>query len=284
MTNEQIGTLIEAFANYYWSISAKYVVNKIMAWHPEITEKQMKGVLKKADGSFWHHFCLIKDGLEEPEIVVEHLVTVEPDDLDCFVDARIEGPYCDCDEETLLLMKEGIYQLDIPEVNAMKDFAKNELQLDEEWTIQLLDDCGLNQPYALFKGTSWVIEALQMERFGKIQFKTIDQVERFRDLGNQLYQALPNPVLKGWKPSDLENAPVPCDDIPEKAEDIPDGRKIMDSIFQKYGGREKVQQFFDDPLDDMKKEKKIKRNDPCPCGSGKKYKKCCGANDHPARE
>lgn len=26
------------------------------------------------------------------------------------------------------------------------------------------------------------------------------------------------------------------------------------------------------------KEKKIGRNDPCPCGSGKKYKKCCGRN------
>ena len=23
-------------------------------------------------------------------------------------------------------------------------------------------------------------------------------------------------------------------------------------------------------------EKKVGRNDPCPCGSGKKYKKCCG--------
>jgi SWIM/SEC-C metal-binding protein len=23
---------------------------------------------------------------------------------------------------------------------------------------------------------------------------------------------------------------------------------------------------------------KIARNDPCPCGSGKKYKKCCGAS------
>jgi len=22
---------------------------------------------------------------------------------------------------------------------------------------------------------------------------------------------------------------------------------------------------------------KVNRNDPCPCGSGKKYKKCCGA-------
>ncbi len=28
----------------------------------------------------------------------------------------------------------------------------------------------------------------------------------------------------------------------------------------------------------VNKEKKIGRNDPCPCGSGKKYKKCCGAN------
>ncbi len=26
------------------------------------------------------------------------------------------------------------------------------------------------------------------------------------------------------------------------------------------------------------KDKKISRNDPCPCGSGKKYKKCCGVN------
>jgi len=28
----------------------------------------------------------------------------------------------------------------------------------------------------------------------------------------------------------------------------------------------------------VKKGEKVGRNDPCPCGSGKKYKKCCGAN------
>ncbi len=28
----------------------------------------------------------------------------------------------------------------------------------------------------------------------------------------------------------------------------------------------------------VNKDKKVGRNDPCPCGSGKKYKKCCGAN------
>lgn len=29
----------------------------------------------------------------------------------------------------------------------------------------------------------------------------------------------------------------------------------------------------------VRNDHKIGRNDPCPCGSGKKYKKCCGANE-----
>lgn len=32
------------------------------------------------------------------------------------------------------------------------------------------------------------------------------------------------------------------------------------------------------PAKTFKSDKKVGRNDPCPCGSGKKYKKCCGAN------
>ena len=32
----------------------------------------------------------------------------------------------------------------------------------------------------------------------------------------------------------------------------------------------------------VRKTEKVGRNDPCPCGSGKKYKKCCGANDSSA--
>ena len=30
----------------------------------------------------------------------------------------------------------------------------------------------------------------------------------------------------------------------------------------------------------VRKAEKIGRNDLCPCGSGKKYKKCCGANQN----
>ena len=31
------------------------------------------------------------------------------------------------------------------------------------------------------------------------------------------------------------------------------------------------------PVQQIVRGEKIGRNDPCPCGSGKKYKKCCGA-------
>jgi preprotein translocase subunit SecA len=28
----------------------------------------------------------------------------------------------------------------------------------------------------------------------------------------------------------------------------------------------------------VRRGKKVGRNEPCPCGSGKKFKKCCGVN------
>ncbi|HAH44109.1 MAG TPA: hypothetical protein DCM07_04505, partial [Planctomycetaceae bacterium] len=31
-----------------------------------------------------------------------------------------------------------------------------------------------------------------------------------------------------------------------------------------------------DPI--VNQQPKVGRNDPCPCGSGKKFKKCCGKN------
>lgn len=53
---------------------------------------------------------------------------------------------------------------------------------------------------------------------------------------------------------------------PEKME-----RKRVATNLQAIGGDEPVKQK---PF--VRKTKKIGRNDPCPCGSGKKYKNCCG--------
>lgn len=48
---------------------------------------------------------------------------------------------------------------------------------------------------------------------------------------------------------------------------------LVDDDFH-FGGQQEVGQV-------IRGGPKIGRNDPCPCGSGKKFKKCCGANDAP---
>lgn len=49
------------------------------------------------------------------------------------------------------------------------------------------------------------------------------------------------------------------------------------NIVEQPEEREMVENLYADaPQEPMKAEDRIGRNDPCPCGSGKKYKKCCG--------
>ena len=275
MTNEQLGYLLEAFANFYWSVPISFVIDKVLTWHPEVTDRQFKMVLKRCNEHlFWHHCWLETDGFEEPELVVEHLIAVDPKDLDRLIAARIDAPYCECDEDTLLRFKKDF--LNIPEKDAIIEFGKADLGLDDKMSKQLVKDCVFYQPTALCNGKSWVKTVLLQERFGKIHFRTVEQVKRFRDLGNNFYQAFPNPVLRGWRPMDLENAPALPDDIPEKDEEIPDDHKKMDGIFDSFGGDEKIKEQIMETLLAEIPTKKPGPNAPCPCGSGRKYKKCCG--------
>jgi SWIM/SEC-C metal-binding protein len=64
--------------------------------------------------------------------------------------------------------------------------------------------------------------------------------------------------------------------------------KELESVFEKNGWKYTIELEPDKPEDinDLEMllnppkttiaEKKVGRNEPCPCGSGKKYKKCCG--------
>ena len=64
--------------------------------------------------------------------------------------------------------------------------------------------------------------------------------------------------------------------------------KEVAEIFEKNDWKYKIELEKDKPEDisdlelllnwpePKESEKKVGRNDPCPCGSGKKYKKCCG--------
>jgi len=51
-------------------------------------------------------------------------------------------------------------------------------------------------------------------------------------------------------------------------------RSLINTLFD--SGREETDRYYNTPQEPFIAEKKINRNEPCPCGSGKKYKKCCG--------
>ncbi|MBN1334288.1 MAG: preprotein translocase subunit SecA [Synergistales bacterium] len=67
---------------------------------------------------------------------------------------------------------------------------------------------------------------------------------------------------------------------PEQREPLPSGMALKKEFHPSLpgltsGNSEKADQL---PAQQVRKGKKIGRNDPCPCGSGKKYKHCCGRN------
>ena len=53
-----------------------------------------------------------------------------------------------------------------------------------------------------------------------------------------------------------------------RVERAPERRQVAQPVEAKVAG--------DGPRQPQKSDKKVGRNDPCPCGSGKKYKHCCG--------
>jgi SWIM/SEC-C metal-binding protein len=59
---------------------------------------------------------------------------------------------------------------------------------------------------------------------------------------------------------------------PDQPEDISDVEYLLDP--EAFGSEPRRGRSGQMPV--VKSEPDIGRNDPCPCGSGKKYKKCCG--------
>ncbi len=98
---------------------------------------------------------------------------------------------------------------------------------------------------ALDRGKERVLQELRRDRHNHYVHDVIREMEWW-------YCFQPEPPQPGWKPAprlpESPRAPV----LP--AQPAVQGRQLP-----------------------IRAEKKVGRNDPCPCGSGKKYKKCCGA-------
>jgi preprotein translocase subunit SecA len=127
----------------------------------------------------------------------------------------------------------------------------------------------------------WVQHLTAMENLrqgiGLHAFGQRDPLTMYKSEGHRMFQGLlsriENDIVRTIFHVQLR--PVqPAPQAAEKAEN-PDFRdeEVQESPMAKVGGGRRRAAATLDP-----KFRKVGRNDPCPCGSGKKYKKCHGAN------
>ncbi len=132
----------------------------------------------------------------------------------------------------------------------LEHFFRSELQMnfDEShyWCVEAF--CNFSAGGLL----SHFIQALSSEG---IEFSSEQQVKKFADIVMRVNNNTRMFAMRGHTPLEMGNM----------ASAAPSKIPVM-KFSQGLGGPMEV------------KEKKVYPNEPCPCGSGKKYKKCCGKN------
>jgi preprotein translocase subunit SecA len=138
-----------------------------------------------------------------------------------------------------------------------KLFGKEDLEQLERFVIlQIID----NQWVAHLQDMEHMKEGIGLRGYGQL-----DPLKEYQKEGFALFEELMDRIRE-----ETLNTLFRIQLVRQRPEEIP--RKKKKSLQLSHGGDESQ------PVTIRRKEKKIGRNAPCPCGSGKKYKKCCGAN------
>lgn len=136
------------------------------------------------------------------------------------------------------------YIEDTNEYRELKRFVKLNLKLDKETAEDLSEEIYFNIEYGCKPSEVFDI----VDGYGII-FDTQEQGMKFMDIVIRLMNNTRMPYNKGNTPNELSAIRRPV------LEDLPPVPMFRQPVI---------------------KQQKIGRNEPCPCGSGKKYKKCCG--------
>ena len=140
----------------------------------------------------------------------------------------------------------------------LSSFLRNELHLEEEKIEELL--------YIVYKEFSMdgMLSDI-MEEFNKrdIIFDSDRQGERFASIMMEVNNNTRMLDFRGYTPNEISHA---------NEQDVVPVAPAVQSFVPTMGS------LPTNSVVNMQPKKKIYPNDPCPCGSGKKYKKCCGRN------
>lgn len=267
-TEKLLRDYIAAFANFYGILPLYRALRIIRTQNPdlELSEEEFIDFTDKVSQE--EHYYIIAGEEEiycdvnEPtpplkrEIITEHLYAV--DDFESYEELKAQQedkPYYIPEKEELLKYKDDGYIADTKESIALGAFMRDKLKMkradDILSDLQAEASLGYTSPNDVF----YTITRLT----GKRRIGTMEETREFfkyyADMCNNMRLA----SNRGFTPNELHErmGGPPRRDIAGVDIPLPWQPGMLSGL-------------------NRASQKKPGRNDPCPCGSGKKYKRCCG--------
>lgn len=296
LPEETVGLLydyFEAFANFYELMPLRDAYTIINKYDKGLVTKEEFIAFSEIARHEHHYYCIlgkeeqyIKEPKSEPidrEIVHESLVMYN---FECYYETEENQrgkPLYVPPKDELLKYSDDLYIEKNKCFKELKSFFKNRLKFDNERADESACDC-----ISLIRVGSDYMDSI-FNLFGQMGIRmSEEQAEEFIEL---LFEANNNtrlPSNRGFTPNELSM--------------LYRNSKTFDSVIfdsdmrSAFNTEDYSREFiqgtdesnFAELLDGWNSGldssysmtfttgKKIGRNDPCPCGSGKKYKKCCG--------
>lgn len=150
----------------------------------------------------------------------------------------------------------------MPNVEDINRYSENLIDRDNVYYKRVLSDL------ERLMGNKQLADNLLFE----IEFKVVEEDMNYADILNLLYAYYVDFPTKARAESFVKNLKKWIYTVKKWS-----NRGFSD---KELGKRDDTEEMFGFPIPMMLEKKKVKigRNDPCPCGSGKKFKKCCSGN------
>lgn len=291
-TEELLRTYFDAFANLYGIVPLYRAFRIIQKQNPDLalTEERFLAAAGQA-AEEEHHYIIagaedIYEDVKEPtppmkrEIISEYLYAV--DDFESYGRLKREQedkPFYIPEKDILLKYQDNLYFEETKEYLALGAFLRERLKLKR--ADDVLDDLQMaahmedRDPQSVI----WSVERLA----GRGCFSSPDQIDAFFKYYFDMCNHTRLHANRGFTPDEMRERMGGS--APDSMRFGPNIRRMLQTGEMDIGELRRGIQGADLPipwksgmLDDLEqiKKKEPGRNSPCPCGSGKKYKRCCG--------
>lgn len=298
-TSRLLRKYFNAMANLYGIIPLHKVKDIVSSLSPSlVTEDEFLAFAKTARHECEDYYILGDDELytdgKTANILDREIidVTLIDDSLDLYLETKRNQqgkPYYIPSKKQLLEYDDPFYCEETSEKAELRNFLKRHFKLiDTEEAVVFLE---------LLYGARSVSVSMS-DIFNRLNdmgltFEKKSDVQEFANLYQKFHNTTRMPCNRGYTPDELMAIQPPENRIPQSISLGPNIRKaiaegnmdadelrrqVLTMELPNEGLRFSLLKELSEikPVSTPVKKKKVGRNDPCPCGSGKKYKRCCG--------